>query len=110
MVATEQPHSPQKKEHSALEAAEQQIQLIHEEYKKLLRGKEVTWNSTCTFICNFHIEQSLDFTVFHLHVHVHVDVHVCTCNLLYTYMYMYTWRGHYDPPNSSLSFPSPKIS
>ena len=47
VVTTEQPHSPQKKEggevtgHSALEAAEQQIQLIHEEYKKLLREKEV---------------------------------------------------------------------
>ena len=46
-MTTEQPHSPQKKEggelteHSALEAAEQQMQLIHEEYKKLLKEKEV---------------------------------------------------------------------
>ena len=47
VVTNEQPRSPQKREQrevaeqSALEAAEQQMHLIHEEYKKLLREKQV---------------------------------------------------------------------
>ena len=47
VVTTEQPRSPLKldrgegAEHTAVEAAEQQMLLIHEEYKRLLREKEV---------------------------------------------------------------------
>ena len=46
-VTSDQPRSPdrpaqrQSSQHSALQAAEQQIQLIHEEYKKILREKQV---------------------------------------------------------------------
>ena len=47
VTTTEQPRSPLRQdrgevaEHADLEAAEQQMVLIHEEYKKLLREKEV---------------------------------------------------------------------
>ena len=46
-VTSDQPLSPdrlaqrQSSQYSALQAAEQQIQLIHEEYKKILREKQV---------------------------------------------------------------------
>ena len=69
MVTSEQPRSPVSgqrgrggvPEQATLEVAEQQTMLIHEEYKKLLREKEV-------HTCLYTVECTL-----YVHVYMHVN-------------------------------------
>ena len=84
VVTTQQPRSPVRPareegtERSALEAAEQQMILIHDEYKKLLREKEV--------MVRFILLPATHMLYMYMYIHVYM--------YMYIHVYMYIYAGY----------------
>ena len=91
VVTTQQPRSPVRPareegtERSALEAAEQQMILIHDEYKKLLREKEV--------MVRFILLPATHMLYMYMYTCIHV--HICWLRV-YMYMYIHVWHCSFN--------------